>query len=229
MRREGWSVNKKRVHRLCKEEGLRVPERQRKRRRLAKLEGTSENGCARRRAEHKDHVWSYDFVMDRTEDGRRLKMMPVVDEHTRECLTIEVERSITAEDVIGTLARLFSQRGAPAFVRSDNGPEFVARALKRWLEVSDVGTLYIEPGSPWENAYVESFIGRFGDELLKREAFAGLVEAKMLAEEYREHHNHRRPHSALGYRTPLEFAASCGTTGVEVEFTKELQSTTALS
>jgi putative transposase len=123
LRREGWSVNKKRVHRLWKEEGLRVPERQRKRRRLAKLEGTSENGCARRRAEHKDHVWSYDFVMDRTEDGRRLKMMPVVDEHTRECLTIEVERSITAEDVIGTLARLFGQRGAPAFVRSDNGPE----------------------------------------------------------------------------------------------------------
>jgi len=231
LRREGWSVNKKRVHRLWREEGLRVPQRQRKRRRLAKkLEGTSENGCARRRAEHKDHVWSYDFVMDRTEDGRRLKMMPVVDEHTRECLTIEVERSISAEDVIGTLARLFGQRGAPAFVRSDNGPEFVARALKRWLTGSNVGTLYIEPGSPWENAYVESFIGRFGDELLKREAFAGLLEAKMLAEEYREHHNHRRPHSALGYRTPLEFAASCGSAGVvDVEFTKELQSTTALS
>jgi putative transposase len=145
-------------------------------------------------------VESYDdfVVMDRTEDGRRLKMMPVVDEYTRECLTIEVERSISAEDVIGTLARLFGQRGAPGFVRSDNGPEFVARALKRWLEVSDVGTfLYIEAGSPWENAYAESFIGRFGDELLKREAFAGLLEAKMLAEEYREHHNHRRPHSAL--------------------------------
>ena len=111
-------------------------------------------------------------MMDRTEDGRRLKMMPVVDEHTRECLSIEVERSITAEDVIGTLARLFRQRGAPAFIRSDNGPEFVAAALKRWLEASGVGTLYIEPGSPWENAYTESFIGRLGDELLKREAFA---------------------------------------------------------
>jgi putative transposase len=229
LRREGWLVNKKRVHRLWREEGLRVPERQRKRRRLAKLEGTSENGCARRRAEYKDHVWSYDFVMDRTEDGRRLKTMPVVDEHTRECLTIEVERSITAEYVIGTLARLFGQRGTPAFVRSDNGPEFVARALERWLMVSEVGTLYIEPGSPWENAHAESFIGRFGDELLKREAFASLLEAKMLAEEYREHHNHRRPHSALGYRTPLEFAASCGSAGVDVEFTKELQSTTALS
>jgi putative transposase len=132
--------------------------------------------------------------------------------------------------VIGTLARLFGQRGAPAFIRSDNnGPEFVARALKRWLEVSNVGTLYIEPGSPWENAYAESFIGRFGDELLKREAFAGLVEAKVLVEEYREHHNHRRPHSALGYRTPWEFAASCGSAGVDVEFAKELQSATALS
>ncbi len=229
LRREGWSVNKKRVHRLWKEEGLRVPERQRKRRRLAKLEGTSENGCARRRAEHKDHVWSYDFVMDRTEDGQRLKMMPVVDEHTRECLAIEVERSITAEDVIGTLARLFGQRGAPAFIRSDNSPEFVARALKRWLAVSNVETLYIEPGSPWENGYAESFIGRFGDELLKREAFACLVEAKVLVEEYREHHNHRRPHSALGYRTPSEFAASCGSASVDAEFAEELQSATALS
>ena len=227
LRREGWSVNKKRVHRLWRKEGLKVPKRQRKRRRL--LEGTSENGCARRRAEHKDHVWSYDFVMDRTEDGRRLKMMPVVDEHTRECLVIEVGRSITAEDVIGILARLFGQRGAPAFIRSDNGPEFVARALKRWLEVSEVGTLYIEPGSPWENAYAETFIGRFGDELLKREAFAGLVEAKVLAEEYREHYNHRRPHSSLSYRTPSEFAASCGAAGVDAEFAKELQSATALS
>jgi putative transposase len=194
-------------------------------------EGASENGCTRRRAEHKeDHVWSYDFVMDRTEDGRRLKMMPVVDEYTRECFAIEVERSITAEDVIGTLERLFDQRGAPAFIRSDNGPEFVARALKRWLALSEVETLYIEPGSPWENAsYAASFIGRFGDELLKREAFADLVEAKVLVEEYREHHNHRRPHSALDYRTPLEFAASWESAGVDVQFAKELQSATILS
>jgi putative transposase len=206
-----------------------VPHNQRRRRRLAKLEGTSENGCVRRKAESKDHVWSYDFVMDRTEDGRRLKMMPVVDEHTRECLSIEVERSITAEDVIGTLARLFLQRGAPAFIRSDNGPEFVARALKRWLAISEVETLYIEPGSPWENAYAESFIGRFGDELLKREAFAGLVEARVLVEDYREHHNRRRPHSALGYRTPSEFAASCRSAGVDAGIVKELQSAIALS
>jgi len=206
LRWEGWLVNKKRVHRLWREEGLKVPGgKQRKRPRLAG--GGSENGCIRKKAGHKDHVWSYDFVMDRTEDGRRLKMMPVVDEHTRECLAIEVGRSITAEDVIGTLARLFRQHGAPAFIRSDNGPEFVARALKQWLVISEVGTLYIEPGSPWENAYAESFIGRFGDELLKREVFAGLMEAKVLVEDYREHHNHLRPHSALGYRRPAEFAA----------------------
>jgi putative transposase len=204
LRREGWPVNKKRVHRLWKEEGLKVPEKQRKRWRLAK--GTSENSCAKRKAEYKNHVWSYDFVMDRTEDDRRLKMMPVVDEYTRECLTIEVERSITAEEVVGTLTTLFWERGEPAFIRSDNGPEFVAAAVRRWLEASGVGTLYIQPGSPWENAYGESFIGRLGDELLKREEFASLLEAKVLVEEYRRHYNYRRPHSALGYRTPKEFA-----------------------
>ncbi len=207
LRREGWQVNKKRVHRLWREEGLKVPAKQRKQQRLP--EGASENGCTRRRAEYKNHVWSYDFVMDRTQDGRRLKLMPIVDEHTRECLSIEVERSITAEDVVATLARLFAERGEPSYIRSDNGPEFVAEAVKRWLEASGVGTLYINPGSPWENAYGESFNGRFGDELLKREEFASLLEAKVLVEEYREHYNHRRPHSALGYQTPSEFAASC--------------------
>jgi transposase InsO family protein len=148
--------------------------------------------------------------MDRTEDGRRLKMMPIVDEHTRECLAIEVERSISGGGRGGaTLARLLAERGEPFYVRSDNGPEFVAEAVKRWLEASGVGTLYINPGSPWENAYTESFNGRFGDELLKREEFASLLEAKVLVEEYRENYNHRRPHGALGYRTPSEFAASC--------------------
>ncbi len=207
LRREGWLVNKKRVHRLWRQEGLKVPERQRKRRRLLLL-GGSENGCTRRRAEHKDHVWSYDFVMDLTEDGRRLKMMPVVDEYTRECLSIDVERSITAEDVVATLASLFRQRGEPTFIRSDNGPEFIAKAIKRWLEVSGVRTLYIEPGSPWENAYSETFISRFSDELLKREVFADLFEAKVLVEDYCDYYNHHRPHSALGYQTPVEFAAT---------------------
>jgi transposase InsO family protein len=205
LRREGWPVNKKRVHRLWRQEGLKVPEKQRKKRRLLLL-GESENGCTRRRAEHKDHVWSYDFVMDLTENGRRLKMMPVVDEYTRECLSIDVERSITAEDVVATLASLFRRRGEPTFIRSDNGPEFIAEAVKRWLEVSGVRTLYIEPGSPWENAYSETFISRFSDELLDREVFADLLEAKVLVEDYRGHYNHHRPHSALGYHTPAEFA-----------------------
>jgi putative transposase len=131
LRREGWRVNKKRVRRLWREEGMKVPQKQQKRRRA--MEGTSENGCKKRKAEHKDHVWSYDFVMDRTSDGRRLKMMPVVDEYTRESLTIEVERSIKAEDVVDALARLFEVRGEPAYIRSDNGPEFVAMAVKTWL------------------------------------------------------------------------------------------------
>ncbi len=226
LRREGRHVNKKRVYRLWREEGLKVPNKQRKRRRLS---GTSENGCTRRRAEHKDHVWSYDFVMDATEDGRRLKMMPVVDEYTRECLALEVERSITAEDVVRTLAALFEERGEPAFIRSDNGPEFIAVAVKRWLAASRVKTLYIEPGSPWENAYAETFISRFGDELLKREEFSSLLEAKVLVEEYRNHYNHQRPHSALGYRTPGELAASCERASADEDLTKELESVTALS
>ena len=204
LRREGWRVNKKRVHRLWRKEGLKVPQKQCKRRRL--LMGESENGCTRRQAEHKDHVWSYDFVMDLTEDHRRLKMMPVVDEYTRECLSIDVERSITAEDVVSTLASLFRSRGEPAFIRSDNGPEFIAKTVKQWLEASEVKTLYIEPGSPWENAYSETFISRFSDEVLKREVFADLLEAKVLVEDYRGHYNHQRPHSALDYRTPAEFA-----------------------
>ena len=202
LKREGWHVNKKRIYRLWREEGLKVPEgKQHKRGRLILL-GGSENGCTRRRAEYKDHVWSYDFVMDLTENGRRLKMMPVVDEYTRECLSIDVERSITAEDVVDTLSSLFRSRGEPAFIRSDNGPEFVARAIRQWLEVSGVRTLYIEPGAPWENAYSETFISRFSDELLKREVFADLLEAKVLVDDYREHYNHNRPHSALGYQTP---------------------------
>jgi putative transposase len=228
LRREGWMVNKKCVYRLWWEEGLKVSDKQRKRRRLL---GDSENSCTRRRATHLNHVWSYDFVMDRTEDGRRLKMMPIVDEYTRECLTIEVERSITAEDVVSTLAYLFRRRGEPDFIRSDNGPEFIAKAIKRWLKVSGVGTLYIGAGSPWENAYSETFISRFGDELLKREVFADLLEAKVLVEDYRGHYNQHRPHSALGYQTPAEFAAGADLDGkVEnVGKPEELESVLTLS
>ncbi len=203
LRREGWAVNRKRVQRVWREAGLMVPSKECKRRRM----GASENGITRRRAEYIDHVWSYDFAMGATEDGRRLKMIPIVEEHSRECLALETERSITAENVVETLTRLFTERGAPSFIRSDNGPEFIAKAVKRWLAASGVETLYIEPGAPWENAYSETFISRLGDELLNREEFANLKEAKVLAEDYRDHYNHHRPHGALGYLTPTEFAA----------------------
>jgi putative transposase len=204
LRREGWSVNRKRIHRLWRREGLEVPQIQRKRRRL----GTSENGCTRHRAERPNQVWSYDFVMDQTADGRRLKALPVVDEFTRECLTIEVERSIKARDVVSTLEYLFEVRGVPEHIRSDDGPGFVAEAVEGWLAGRGTGTLYIEPGSPWENAYSETFNSRSRDEILDREVFETLREAKVLPEDHRLDYNHRRPHSALGYRTPAEFAAA---------------------
>ena len=204
LRLEGWRINRKRVHRLWRLEGLKVVVKQRKRRRL----GTAENGITRKRAEAHNDVWSYDFVMDQTEDGRRLKMLPVVDEHTRECLTVEVERHFKATDVVETLAKLFNRHGVPRYLRSDNGPEFIARAVKQWLKESGVETLYVEPASPWENAFVESFNGRFRDELLNREMFASLDEAKVLVREYVEQYNQRRPHSALGYVPPAVYAAN---------------------
>ncbi len=225
LRREGWEVNKKRVQRLWREGDLKVPTKERKRRRI----GTFENGCTRRRAEYPGHVWSYDFAMDATEDGRRLKIMPIVEEYSRECLALEVERSITAQDVVETLDRLFTERGVPSFIRSDNGPEFIAKAVKRWLEVCGVKTLYIAPGAPWENAYSETFISRVRDELLDREEFANLKEAKVLAEDYRDHYNHHRPHGALGYLTPTEFAA-IGTLSAQSSVpTEELESIQRLS
>jgi putative transposase len=202
--REGWSVNLKRVHRLWRREGLKVPQIRRKRRRL----GQSENGCSRRRAERPDHVWSYDFIHDQTADGGGLKILPVVAEFTRQCLTIEVERSLTAEDVVSTLEYLFEVRGEPEFIRSDNGPEFIAEAVRGWLARRGAKTLYIAPGSPWENAYSETFNSRLRDELLDREMFETLKEAKVILEDHRLDYNHRRPHSSLGYQTPAEFAAA---------------------
>ena len=230
LRREGWIVNKKRVQRLWREAGLKVPAKKKahKRRRL----GTSENGCTRRRAQYIDHVWSYDFAMDATEDGRRLKMMPIVDEYSRECLALEAERSISAEGVVEILDRLLTERGEPAYIRSDNGPEFVAETIKHWLATSGVKTLYIEPGAPLENAYSETFISRLRDELLDREVFANLKEAKVLAKDYRDHYNHHRPHGALGYLTPAEFAAIealRAQSSVPTEELKELESVPRLS
>ena len=205
LRSEGWSVNRKRAYRLWRQEGLKVPGKKGKRKRL----GDSENSCIRRRAEHVNHVWSYDFVSDQTEDGRRLKMLVILDEYTRESLTIEVERRIKAHDVLASLAYLFAVRGAPQYIRSDNGPEFVAAAIQTWLTTSGVQTLYIAPGSPWENAYIESFNSRLRDELLNAESFGNLREAKVLVEDYRLRYNHHRPHSSLNYATPAAFAAAC--------------------
>ncbi len=202
LRDEGWSVNRKRVYRLWRREGLKVPRKQRKKRHL----GTSANGIVRRRAEHINHVWCYDFVKDQTTDGRPLKFLPIVDEYTRECLAIDVARSITATDVIESLRDLFAIRGAPTFIRSDNGPEFIARAIREWLTESGVETLFIAPGSPWENAYCESFNSRFRDELLNRELFTSLAEAGVITEDYRLAYNHQRPHSSLSYLTPAAFA-----------------------
>lgn len=206
LRGEGRRVNRKRVYRLWRREGLKVPHKQRKRRRL----GNSGNGCVRHRAEHIDHVWSYDFVMDQTVDSRPVKLLPIVDEYTRECLSLDVARSIKATDVIETLRQLFAVRGTPRFIRSDNGPEFIAQAVRDWLAESGVETLYIEPGSPWENGYCESFNSRLRDELLDRELFMDLREIKVVVEDYRLDYNHRRPHSALGYVTPASFAAKAG-------------------
>ncbi len=218
LRREGWRVNRKRVHRLWRAEGLKVPVSQHKRRRL----GSSENASTRKPAEHPNHVWSYDFVMDQTQDGRQLKMLPVVDEFTRECLSIDVERSLTAQDVVARLQQLLERRGAPDFIRSDNGSEFIAMAVKEWLKDTGVKTLYIEPGSPWENAYSETFNSRFEDELLNREIFSNLVEAKVLVEEYRVNYNNERPHSSLGYLTPAEFARAHATEPIAADLVRGL-------
>ena len=202
--KSGPPVNHKRIERLWRKEGMQVPKKARKRRRL----GTSENGVTRRSATEANEVWSYDFVFDRTEDGRRLKILTVVDEHSRECLAIEVGRRFTSNDVIDVLTGLMIERGTPRFIRSDNGPEFIARRLRRWLVQHGVRTLLIEPGSPWQNAYVESFNGKLRDELLDCELFYNIEEARVLAAEYRTIYNTIRPHAGLKGSTPSAFAAA---------------------
>jgi putative transposase len=198
LRGEGWPVNHKRVERLWRREGLKVPQRQSKRRRLWLADGS----CVRLRPTHRDHVWSYDFVMDRTSDGRAFRMLTLIDEHSRECLAIDVARRLTSEDVLERLSDLFVRRGVPSYLRSDNGAEFTATKVREWLGRVGVKTLFIEPGSPWENGYVESFNGKLRDELLAREQFDTLLEAKVLVERWRREYNTRRPHSSLGYRPP---------------------------
>ena len=198
LRGEGWRVNHKRVERLWRLEGLKVPQKQPKRGRLWLTDGS----CIRRRPMYRHHVWAYDFVAERTHDGRALKILTVVDEYSRECLALVVARRLWSTDVLATLAELFVTYGSPVHIRSDNGPEFTAELLRLWLAALDVETLFIEPGSPWENGYVESFNGKLRDELLDREIFYTLTEAQILIERWRREYNTVRPHSALGYRPP---------------------------
>ena len=205
LREDAWSVSDSRVYRLWRREGLKVPKKQRKRRRL----GKSENACHRRRAEKQDDVWAWDFAFDRTTNGSLLKWLTIVDEYTRECLALKVDTSITSEDLINTLAELFAMRGVPSHIRSDNGPEFIADEVQSWMHHLDVQTLYIEPGSPWENGYAESFFSKLRDEFLSLEYFETLSEARMLTKAWKDDYNHHRPHSSLGYLPPAEFQRRC--------------------
>jgi transposase InsO family protein len=198
LRQDGWMVNHKRVERIWRQEGLKVPKKQPRRGRLWFNDGS----CIRLRPERKDHVWAYDFVTARTHDGRPLKMLTLVDEYTREYLAIDVARRLRSDDVLERLTWLFATRGVPDHIRSDNGPEFTAKTVRSWLKRVGVKTLFIAPGSPWENGYVESFNGKLRDELLNGELFYTVREAKVLIERWRVHYNTRRPHSALGYRPP---------------------------
>jgi len=198
LRHEGWQVNHKRVERIWRQEGLKVPQKQPKRRRLWLNDGS----CIRLRPERKDHVWSYDFVTVRTAEGKAFRILNIIDEYSRECLAMLVKRHITSQDVIDQLFELIIFRGIPEHIRSDNGPEFTAKAIRRWLNYVGVKTLFIEPGSPWENGYIESFNGKLRDELLNREIFTTLIEAKVLIGQWGKEYNQVRPHSSLGYRPP---------------------------
>jgi len=201
---QGWRVNQKRVAWLWRREGLKVPSRQPKRRRL----GLNDGSCVRLRPEYKDHVWSHDFMEDRTADGRAFRLLNIVDEYTRECLSTDVGRRLTSEDVLYRLTDLFVRRGVPEHLRSESASEFTAKVVRNWLERVGVETLYIEPGSPWENGYLQSFSEKLRDELLDRELFDTLREAKVLVERCRRHYNTVRPHSALGCKPPTPEAVA---------------------
>ena len=204
LRGEGWPVNHKRVERLWRREGLKVPQKQPKRGRRWWTDGS----CSRCRPTYRHHVWAYDFLTARTHDGRPLKILTVLEEYARECLAIVVARRLRSLDVLETLAELFVTHGGPAHIRSDNGPEFTATVIRQWLAALQVETLFIEPGSPWENGSVESFNGKLRDELLDREIFYTFTEAQILIERWRREYNTVRPHSALGYRPPAPAAIS---------------------
>ncbi len=204
LQRAGWQVGKDRVQRIWRREGLKVPQKQPKRARLWLNDGS----CVRLRAERANHVWSYDFVSARTHDGRTLRLLTLIDEYTRECLAIQVGRRLGRYEVIETLAEVMLNRGIPEHMRSDNGPEFVAKELRKWLLTLGTGTLYIEPGSPWENGYCESFNGKLRDECLNGELFYSLKEAQIVIEKWRMEYNTERPHSSLGYRPPAPAAGN---------------------
>ena len=194
----GWHVNHKRVERIWRREGLKVPSKQPKKGRLWLNDGS----CIRLRPERPNHVWSYDFMQDRTHDGRAYRTLNIIDEFTREALAIRVDRKLNSIDVLDVLTDLFILRGPPAFIRSDNGPEFIAQRVQDWIGAVGAKTAYIMPGSPWENGYCESFNARFRDELLNGEIFYSLKEARIIIEQWRKHYNRERPHSALGWRPP---------------------------
>ena len=198
LRHKGWRVNAKRVARIWRREGLKVPSKQPKRGRLWLNDGS----CVRLRPEYPNHVWSYDFVEDRTHDGRKYRMLNIIDEFSRECLAIRINRQLKATDVIDALSDLFILRGIPTHIRSDNGPEFIAHNLRNWLSAVGAKTAYIMPGSPWENGYCESFNSKLRDELLNGEIFYTLKEAKIVIESWRRHYNTIRPHSSLQYQPP---------------------------
>ena len=198
LRAAGWVVNFKRVARIWRREGLKVPCKQPKRKRLWLNDGS----CIRLRSERPNHVWSYDFVEDRTHDGRKYRMLNLIDEFTRECLAIRINRKLKSSDVIDVLADQFILRGVPDHIRSDNGAEFSAKAVQEWIAAVGARTAYIEPGSPWENGYCESFNSKLRDELLNGEVFCTLQEARIVIESWRQHYNTVRPHSSLGYKPP---------------------------
>lgn len=200
LRRDGFEVNPKRVARIRREEGLKVSKRQRRMRRL----GVST--AERARAQRPRQVWSWDFVEDQTENGSRFRILTIMDEHTRQCVAIHAAWSIRAVDVITVLEAAIARYGAPEHLRSDNGPEFIAYAIQDWMERAAIKTLYITPGSPWENGHIESFHDKLRDECLNRELFGSLLEARVILETWRIDYNESRPHSSLGYQTPGEFA-----------------------
>jgi putative transposase len=213
LRTEGWSVNHKRVERIWREEGLKVPVKQPKRGRLYLNDGS----CIRLRSCWKNHVWSYDFVADRLKNGKKIRMLTVIDEYSRKCLAIRVGSSLKSDDVLDTLSTLFITEGTPDYIRSDNGSEFTAKTLRQWIESVGVKTAYIEPGSPWENGYNESFNGKLRDELLNIEIFYSFKESQILIEQWRRHYNEVRPYSSLGYKPPALQAIVSGSKRKEYE------------